>query len=77
MKANEPNNEVEESSYSLLVHSEEKKRGYFETILYVLIMLSAVAAILQFAEQPAGEVPELGPPGQSPARATRRCGLER
>ena len=52
MKANEPNNEVEESSYALLVRSEEKKRTYFETIIYSLILLSAVAAILQFAEQP-------------------------
>jgi hypothetical protein len=52
MKANEPNNEVEESSYALLVRSEEKKRTYFEMIIYSLILLSAVAAILQFAEQP-------------------------
>lgn len=52
MKANEPINEVEGSSYSLLVHSEEKKRAYFETIVYSVIILSAVAAILQFAEQP-------------------------
>ena len=52
MKTNEPTNEVEESSYSMLVHSEEKKRSYFETIVYGLILLSAIAAILQFAEQP-------------------------
>ena len=51
MNANEPINEVEESSYSMLAHSEEKKRAYFETIVYCLILFSVVAAILQFAEQ--------------------------
>ena len=62
MNANEPINEVEESSYSMLVHSEEKKRAYFETIVYSLIILSAVAAILQFAEQP-DPLPLTAPPG--------------
>jgi hypothetical protein len=52
MKTNEPLNEAEESIYSLLVRSEEKKRAIFETIIYGLIILSAIAAILQFAAQP-------------------------
>jgi ribosomal protein S1 len=52
MKTNQPNNNVEESTYALLVRSEEKKRGLFETIVYGLVILSAVAAILQFADQP-------------------------
>lgn len=52
MKTNEPNNNVEESTYSLLVRSEEKKRALFETIVYGLVILSAVTAILQFVEQP-------------------------
>jgi hypothetical protein len=52
MKTNEPIKKVGESTYSLLVHSEEKKRALFETIVYGLVILSAVAAILQFAEQP-------------------------
>lgn len=52
MKTNEPIKKVGESIYSLLVHSEEKKRALFETIVYGLVILSAVAAILQFAEQP-------------------------
>ena len=52
IKTNEPSNEVEKSTYSLLVRSEEKKRALFETIVYGLVLLSAVVAILQFAEQP-------------------------
>jgi len=51
-KINDPIKKVEESTYSLLVRSEEKKRAVFETIVYGLVILSAVAAILQFAEQP-------------------------
>jgi hypothetical protein len=52
MKTNKPLNEVEESTYSLLVRSEQKTRAIFETIIYGLIILSAIAAILQFAAQP-------------------------
>jgi hypothetical protein len=52
MKTNQTNNNVEESTYALLVRSEDKKRALLETILYGLIILSALAAILQFADQP-------------------------
>ena len=52
MKSNKPVNEVEGTTYSLLVRSEEKTRAIFETIIYGLIILSAIAAILQFATQP-------------------------
>ena len=52
MKTNKPLNEGEETTYSLLVRSEEKTRAIFETIIYGLIILSAIAAILQFAAQP-------------------------
>ena len=51
-KINDPGKKVEESTYSLFVRSEEKKRAVFEAIVYGLVILSAVAAILQFAEQP-------------------------
>ena len=44
-------NEIEESTYSLLVRSNEKKRGMFETIIYTLMILCAVAAIVQFVDQ--------------------------
>jgi len=52
MKTSQPNNSVEESTYALLVRSEDKKRALLETILYGLVILSALAAILQFADQP-------------------------
>ena len=52
MKTNQPNNNVEESIYALLVRSGDKKRALFETIVYGLFILSALAAILQFADQP-------------------------
>ena len=51
MKINEPNNRSEESTYSLLMRSEEKKRALVETIVYGLVILSAMAAILQFADE--------------------------
>jgi hypothetical protein len=51
VKTNEPNNTREESTYSLLVRSEEKKRGIIETVVYGLVILSAVAAILEFANE--------------------------
>ena len=41
------------STYRLLVQSEEKNRNILETALYALFALSALAAIWQFAEEPA------------------------
>ncbi len=52
MKTNQINNEIQESTYAMLVRSEEKGRGLFETIVYGLFILSAVAAIGQFVLQP-------------------------
>ncbi len=52
MKTSQTKNNVEESTYALLVHSENKKRALLETIVYGLVILSALAAILQFADQP-------------------------
>ena len=52
MKKNESINEVRESTYALLVRSEEKERSLFETIAYGLFILSTIAAIWQFAQQP-------------------------
>ena len=52
VKATQPNNNVEESTYGMLVRSEDKKRALLETIVYGLVILSALAAILQFADQP-------------------------
>ena len=41
-----------ESTYALLVRSEEKERTFLETALCVLCALSVIAAIWQFARQP-------------------------
>jgi hypothetical protein len=50
-KTIQPNN-LEESTYALLVRSEDTKHALFETIVYSLVALSALVAILQFADQP-------------------------
>ncbi len=52
MKTSQINNNVEESTYALLVRSEDKKRALLEMIVYGLVILSALAAILQFTDQP-------------------------
>ena len=51
MKTNEPDKKMEESTYSMLVRSEEKKRSFIEVVVYGLVILSAVAAILEFANE--------------------------
>jgi len=45
------NNEAQ-STYGLLVQSEEKGRSIMETVVYALVGLSAIVSIWQFAEQP-------------------------
>ena len=52
MTTNQSINEGQESTYALLVKSEEKERSFFETVVYSLFILSAVAAIGQFILQP-------------------------
>ena len=52
MNTSQTNNEIHESTYALLVRSEEKERSLLETIAYGLFILSAVTAIWQFAQQP-------------------------
>lgn len=42
----------EESTYALLVRSEEKSRSVLEVVLYAFFILSAVFSIWQFANQP-------------------------
>ena len=51
MKTNNPTNKVK-STYSMLVQAEEKERNVFETLVYGVIVLSAVVAIWQVAHQP-------------------------
>jgi hypothetical protein len=49
MKTNKSLNPVRKSTYALLVRSEEKERGLFETFVYGLLIVSAVVGIWQFA----------------------------
>ncbi len=41
-----------ESTYALLVRSEEKERSIFEGAVYFAVVLSALISIWQFAVQP-------------------------
>jgi hypothetical protein len=41
-----------ESTYAMLVREEERERTALETLLYFLVVVSAIAAIWQFARQP-------------------------
>jgi hypothetical protein len=49
MKTNETQNQVKKSTYALLMQSEEKEHGLFETLIYGLLIVSAVIGIWQFA----------------------------
>ncbi|MEY2528324.1 MAG: hypothetical protein QOJ05_414 [Verrucomicrobiota bacterium] len=51
MKTSEPNIKREESTYSLLMRSAEKKRTITEAVVYGLIVLSAMAAIWEFGQE--------------------------
>lgn len=45
-------NEKFESTYAMLVRSEEKSRTVLETALYAIFILSVVVGIWQFAQTP-------------------------
>jgi hypothetical protein len=49
MKTNKSLNPARKSTYALLVRSEEKERGLFETFVYGLLIASAVVGIWQLA----------------------------
>ena len=40
-----------ETTYSLLVRSEEKQRSWFETLIYTVLIVSALLALTQFGRQ--------------------------
>ncbi len=58
MTPNLTNNEVSnetparQSTYALLVRSEEKERNLFEAAIYALFILCGVVAVWQFVQQP-------------------------
>ncbi len=41
-----------ESTYALLVRSEERSRSIFESAVYLLVVLSSILTIWQFIDQP-------------------------
>ncbi|MFZ1219121.1 MAG: hypothetical protein WAO00_07500 [Chthoniobacterales bacterium] len=49
MKPNQSRNQVRKSTYAMLLQSEEKERSLFETLVYSMLVLSAVIGIWQFA----------------------------
>jgi hypothetical protein len=51
MKTISTNPEIFESTYALLVRSEEKQR--VETLIYTLLIVSTIFAVLQFGRQAA------------------------
>ena len=51
MNLTTPMNNEFESTYALLIRSEEKGRGLLETLAYTLLILSGVFSIWQFAHQ--------------------------
>jgi hypothetical protein len=59
MKQNTLSAEGFESTYALLVRSEEKERSIFEDVAYLVFILSAVFSIWQMAQQPV-ELPKDG-----------------
>ena len=52
MKQNTISSEGFESTYALLVRSEEKERSVFEDAAYLIFILSAVFSIWQMVQQP-------------------------
>jgi hypothetical protein len=50
-KAMIPAEGVHESTYALLMRSEEKQRGIFEIVVFTLFILCAVFSLWQFAGQ--------------------------
>jgi cytoskeletal protein RodZ len=74
MKTNQPDNRIHQSTYALLARSEEKERSLFETIVYSLLILSAVAVIWQFAHQPINPPPRTTPQTASAAQASVGAG---
>ena len=51
MKATTTNPAAFESTYALLVRSEEKQRSRFETLIYWLLIVSTTFAVSQFGRQ--------------------------
>ena len=65
---------VFESTYALIVRSEEKQRSRFETLAYTLLIVSTTFAVLQFGRQAAMMPSSIARvPTTVSAAATTRC----
>ena len=53
MKTIATNEEPFESTYALIVRSEEKQRSRFETLIYTLLVVSSLLALSQFGREAA------------------------
>src|SRR5438552_9835045 len=53
MKTTSTNPEIFESTYALLVRSEEKQRSRFESLVYTVLAVSTIFAVLQFGREAA------------------------
>jgi hypothetical protein len=51
MKTTAANPETFESTYALLVRSEETRRSRFETLIYTILIICTTFAVAQFARQ--------------------------
>jgi hypothetical protein len=51
MKINSTSPEGFESTYALLMRSEEKQRSRIETLIYTILIVSTIFAVLQFGRQ--------------------------
>ena len=76
MKNTTSNQRVAQSTYTLLVRSEEPERSLSETAVYLLLILCAVFSIWQVAQQPVnfavGATSQTAPVAQTaPMRAER------
>jgi hypothetical protein len=52
MKPSSPTAAPFESTYALLMRSEEKQRSAFETLVYTMLIVSTVFAVSQLGRQP-------------------------
>ena len=52
MTANQANHIHQESTYKLLVDSEDKEHGFIEDIVYLLLVVATTATIWQLSHQP-------------------------
>ena len=51
MKSLSTEPEAFESTYALIVRSEEKQRSMFETLIYAVLVVSSLFALMQFGRE--------------------------